>query len=345
MAREKKHHIFLLPLLILIAALTFCCSSERQSLPEAPGPKTPVPSRSVPSPQASSRSDSGLRVEALAMKIGKALEKASREFPGILGVSWRDLSSGVHREIRDTELFPAASVIKVPILVECYHRADEGLMDLDGECTIREEDIVGGSGVVGDRGAGEKYTYRELARLMIVKSDNTASDVLLAKCGMEGVNRRMKGMGLENTVVKRKIFEFEAMDRGLDNMTTPRDMTKLLTVLYKGTDGPSKEIMAVLRGQERRDLIPAGLPPGIPIAHKTGELAGTLLDAGIVYYPGRPYALSLMGREIHDSEQAKRSFAELSGAIYRAVKKEFPQEEKQGDGRKIEHGMQSMEKR
>ncbi len=255
--------------------------------------------------------------------IEKLLKDAERNFPGIFGASFQEISSGLHCGIKEGRTFQAASVIKVPVLYELYRRQREGKLDLEETIRVTEQDFVGGGGVIKEQSGSRYYSLSELATLMITKSDNTATDLLIKYLGMDDINSTMKKLGLTNTSVKRLIFDFYAMDRGFDNLTTPLDMRRLLVVIHVGQarDRASLEMLSILKSVNRRDMIPAGLPEDVPVAHKTGELSGVLLDVAIVYLKEKPYILCLMGEEIQQREAAIKSFAALSKKIYAEMKK------------------------
>lgn len=255
-------------------------------------------------------------------RIEKILKDAERNFPGIFGASFLEISGGLHCGIKEERTFQAASVIKIPVLFELYSRSREGLIDLDETVKVTHRDYVGGGGVIKDQTECRSYLLRELAALMITKSDNTATDLLIKRLGMDRINSTMKKAGLTGTAVKRLIFDFDAMDRGFDNLTTPLDMRTILLSIHneQGRDAASDEMLSILKRVERRDMIPAGLPEGIPVAHKTGELSGVLLDTAIVYLKEKPYILCLMGEEISDREGAIALFAALSKKIYAEMK-------------------------
>jgi beta-lactamase class A len=148
--------------------------------------------------------------------------------------------------------------------------------------------------------------------------------MLTARVGMDRINGYMKSLGLTGTSIKRKIFDFDAMDRGEDNATTPGDMKKLFLILSTraASDPGAREMLFMLKSVERKDMLPSRLPGSVAVAHKTGELSGLLLDTGIVYYPPAPYILCLMGKEITDRDKAVRDMAELSLHIYEAIVKD-----------------------
>ncbi len=213
--------------------------------------------------------------------------------------------------------YEAASLVKLPILVELYRRAEAGQLSLDEEMTFEERFRVGGSGEIGQGPAGTRWKLADLGRLMIVKSDNVATDMLLERLGMDSIQRAMKELGLEDTTVQRTIFDFSAIDEGRDNLTSTRDMVRLLALISDNKLPGSQAMRAVLEQQTKNELIPAGLPPGTRVAHKAGELTGLLHDAGIVSTPRGDYILVLLG-EFPDRETGVATWKGVSSRVYRA---------------------------
>lgn len=251
--------------------------------------------------------------------VQKAVEVSAREFPGRAGIVWRHVPSGAEAAVGAAESFEAASLVKLPILVELFRRVEAGGLQLNEELVFDEEFRVGGSGVLKDRPAGTRVRLDELARLMIVESDNAATDMLLEKLGPDRIEAAMQGLGLRDTTVRRRIFDFEAIDAGRDNLTSPADIARLLDLIARDEVPGAAAMREILAGQKRKDMIPAGLPPGTPVAHKTGELTGVLHDAGIVTSPGGDYIVVLMGQEFPDREGAIRAWADASRRLWKAA--------------------------
>jgi beta-lactamase class A len=155
---------------------------------------------------------------------------------------------------------------------------------------------------------------------MITKSDNTATDMLINLVGMENVEETAGKFGMKNTTLQRKIYDFEQIDQGRDNLTTPEDMYFLFYNLYEDKDlseASGEELVNILKGQKNMKMIPKYLPENVSCAHKTGGLTGIVHDCGIIYPPsGKPYILILMGKNVTDTEGAEEKFAILSKKIY-----------------------------
>ena len=181
------------------------------------------------------------------------------------------------------EVFPSASIIKLPILWTFFRAVDRGELDPAERWTLMRDMAVEGTGVLRFLDAGLHPTLLDLATLMVIVSDNTATNALIDRLGVERVNGDLAALGLASTALRRSMFDFDARARGLDNVATPRDIARLLCRFALG-DGlaPASAARArrILLAQQLNAGLPARLPFGTPWAHKTGNLPGVLHDAG-----------------------------------------------------------------
>jgi len=226
-----------------------------------------------------------------------ALEKTALGFEGRMGIFAKDLATGETFAVRADEVFPQASTIKIPILIEVFRQAAEGRFSLDDLRTIRGDEKVGGSGVLRQLGTNASaFALRDLATLMIVESDNVATNVLIDLVGMEGVNRTLEGWGLEKTRVRRKMMDLAASARGAENVSTPREMARLLEGLERdewlGRE-TGLDVLQILR-KPKGGAIRGAVPESIVVANKPGGISGVACDAGIVYLARRPFVLAVM---------------------------------------------------
>jgi len=216
---------------------------------------------------------------------------------------------------------PAASIVKVPVLIELFARADKGQLSLDGTLTLKAPDKVGGAGVLLELHDGLPLTLRDLAILMTVVSDNTASNMLIDRLGMDAINRRIETIGMPQTVLGRK-FMIDPNALHAKNFTSARDMAHMFARLLRGELlGPSatEEVIGILKRQQYREKLPLLLPEDLPVAHKTGEISGTRHDAGLVLLPGRPYAICCMTWDLQDVLAGDRAIAEVSRALHQQI--------------------------
>jgi beta-lactamase class A len=195
----------------------------------------------------------------------------------------------VHPERR----FAAASLAKVPILVEVAHQVHQKRLAWETCYSVAEEDRVGGSGVLAELSPQFRPTLHDLAHLMITISDNTASNTLLSLVGIEAVNETMRQLGLTTTRLERRFMDFVARQAGRDNWTSAGDLARLFAAI--ATRLPEREqMLAILRRQNDFALLPGYWGEDFPFAHKTGWLNGILHDAGILYSPTSPNAAPLV---------------------------------------------------
>ncbi len=239
--------------------------------------------------------------------------------------------------------YHAASTMKVPVLIELSRRIDRGELRWDTPflVTNRFESIVDGSPYQLDLAddsdstlyarTGTTVTVAELARLMIVRSSNLATNLLIALLDPARVEATSRMLGADSIRVLRGVEDQKAYDRGLNNTTTAKDLAMLLLAVAEGRSaGPasSDSMVKMLLAQEFNDAIPAGLPAGVPVAHKTGWITGLLHDAAIVYPPGRgPFVLVVLTRGLADPAEAARLSADLATIAYRwATRRPDPHE-------------------
>ncbi|GAC1460247.1 MAG: serine hydrolase [Candidatus Limnocylindrales bacterium] len=214
---------------------------------------------------------------------------------------------------------PAASVIKIPLVMTLFADAAEGRLSLDERCAVGSR--VDGSGVLRHLGGVADLTLRDLATLAIIVSDNTATNRLIERVGLDRVAQRLDEWGCAGTRLSRAMFDTEAARRGLDNLIVPREIAGLLLRLLRGECGgraASDAVLAVLERTQDDTLLRRYLPAGARVAHKTGSLDTVRNDAGILF-ADRPVIAVGCVREAADIRSA-RSFLGLLGWIaYRSA--------------------------
>lgn len=277
-------------------------------------------SQTVPAASASPATPSATSALAAALRQQTAsrLEEVARRVDGVSAYAILDLTSGERFEWRPETVAPTASTIKLAILYELVHAADEGRLSLDDALTLDRRRAVPG-GLLYEMGT-PRLTLRDYAVAMAVLSDNTATNVLIDLLGMEAITARMRGLGLKETRLRRHMIDLEAARRGDENVSTPAEIARLLEVFYKGTGltpGARDAALAILK-KEKIPLSPMGLavPAGIEVADKPGELEGVRVDAGIVYAKNRPYIFSAMATYLLDDEAGNKAIEELARIAY-----------------------------
>ena len=212
--------------------------------------------------------------------------------PGEVSVFGQDLITGECWAYQADLPLVAASVIKLPILVEAFRQVRDGQASMEETFSIRPEQKMPSCGALTYLHDGLSVTFRDLCVLMIILSDNTATNLLIDRLGMDSVNQTIRALGLGQTTLRRKLFDSEAAARGLENTITAREMGALLEKLFRGqcvSPQADEAMLNIMKDQRLNGKIPFFLH-GVKIAHKTGEDDGITHDVGIVY-AGHPLIL------------------------------------------------------
>jgi len=247
-------------------------------------------------------------------------------------VAYHDLGSGDTLYINADSLVHAASTMKVPVMMRLYAESDAGTLPLDRKLVVQNHfvSVVDGSPYTLDPGddsdstmyklVGDSVSVRELMQHMITRSSNLATNTLIALANPDSINAMMRRFGANKMVVLRGVEDLKAFDRGMNNMATARDLATLLAAIETGHAGSPASTDAMrntLLAQEFNEKIPAGLPPGVRVAHKTGEITAGSHDAAIVYPPGRsPYVLVVLTRGFQNEHTADSLIANISRDVY-----------------------------
>lgn len=250
----------------------------------------------------------------------------------IAGVAFHDLGMGDTLFINADDSFHAASTMKVPVMIELFRRIDARALELDQGILLVNQfgSIVDGSPFSLDAGddsdssayaaVGKRVPVRELIDRMITRSSNLATNALIELVRADHANATAHELGARNIRVLRGVEDNKAFRAGLNNTTTARDLAVLLEAIESGRAASRSSCDAmrdILLRQEFSAEIPAGLPPGTKVAHKTGWITGVLHDAAIVYPPNRkPYVLVVLTRGIPDQKVARQLIVDISRLIY-----------------------------
>ena len=214
------------------------------------------------------------------------LDRIITKLPGQIGLYMKKLN-GESYAFHADEPFEAASVIKLPIMVEAFRQFAAGEISRDQKVIIRKEDKLPSCGALTYMHDGLEVTVLDLVTLMIILSDNTATNLLIELLGMEKINATIDSMGLTGTRLNRKLFRPELSARGIQNYVTARDMGVVLEKLIRGeliSQDASREMLTILRNQRLNGKMPFYLHSrGIPVAHKTGEDDGITHDVGVIF--------------------------------------------------------------
>lgn len=222
---------------------------------------------------------------------------AVRDFPGRAGLYWQNLATGEEAEVRGGEAFEAASVIKLPVLVELFRQLEAGEARREETFSVREEEKLPSCGALNYLHTGVTVNLLDLGVLMIILSDNTATNLLIRRLGMEKIQATMASLGMEVTALRRLLFDSEAAARGIKNTIAPREIGRLLAGLYRGevvSPAASAEMLRILGDQRLNGKLPFWLDGKVKCAHKTGEDSGITHDVGILFAP-QPFVLCICG--------------------------------------------------
>ena len=208
----------------------------------------------------------------------------------------------------------AASVIKVPIMVEAFRQMEAGLLDRNRVIAIHREDKLPSCGALTYLHDGLQVTVIDLVTLMIILSDNTATNLMIDILGMEEINSTMQAVGLTGSRLNRKLFRPELSRQGIENYVTARDMARLFAMMLDGTlvsPEASKEMLRILGDQRLNGKIPFFLhPKDIDVAHKTGEDDGITHDVGVVY-DEKPFIMCFLSNKT-DTPAAIRAMQDIA---------------------------------
>lgn len=253
-----------------------------------------------------------------------------------VAVAYHDMATGRELLIEPDVSFHAASTMKVPVMMEIFRQAAAGKLSLDARIPIKNDFVSIADGSHYSLAAesdseqslynrvGQSETVRELIRLMITVSSNLATNLLIERITPDRVMELMRATGATGIRVLRGVEDGKAFEKGLNNTTTARDLMIILRSIAERraiSAKASDEMIKVMLDQKFNEGIPAGLPPGVRVSHKTGSITKVNHDAAIVYPPGRkPYVLVVLTKGIEDEKLAHKLIADISRAVYESIR-------------------------
>ena len=262
-----------------------------------------------------------------------------KDHKGKVAIAVKHLGSGETYFLNADEPMPTASLIKLAVMVEAYQQAAEGKVKLSDPVILRKGDMVPGSGILTYHFSdGANFPLRDAVRLMIVYSDNTATNLVLDRIGIDSTNKRMAKLGLPNTRINAKVFRGSTTSVdpartkkfGLGS-TTANEMVALAEKLYQGklvSPEACKDMLETLKKCDDKDKLKRFLPPNTVVAHKTGSVSDIKTDAGIIYTPGGPVAICVLTWENADKRYSPDNVASIFiGRVGRAVYDYFDRQE------------------
>ncbi len=267
-------------------------------------------------------------VQMLETHLNRMIDDAGGE----VSVFFRDLGGPDSLLISADIRMHAASTMKVPIMIQLFQDRADGLLSLDDGLPVRTafSSIVDGSPYSLQPGDdsdatlyeldGKEVSYHHLIELMITVSSNLATNILIEEAGAERVTASMRELGADSIMVLRGVEDGPAFRAGLSNTTTARDLGVIMSALGRGeavNPEASQEMLEIMAGQQFRTKIPARLPPGTRVAHKTGRITGISHDCGVVLpADAPPYALVILTRGFESPEVADALAADISRMIF-----------------------------
>jgi beta-lactamase class A len=263
----------------------------------------------------------------------QAIQAKVQEAGADIAVALRTFDGKTEWFFRADESLHAASTMKIPVMIELFHQVHQGKLKLDDPLPIKNEfrSIVDGSIYALDpaddsetslyKALGQTRTLSELCDLMITISSNLATNLVIEKLGAENIRATVHSLGADGMRVLRGVEDNQAYERGLNNTTTARGLLLLLEAIATGKAvdrDASRQMIEILERQTFHEGIPAGLPSGMRVAHKTGEITKIHHDAALVYAP-RPFALVILVRGIADAKQSAALIADITRELYQAT--------------------------
>lgn len=247
----------------------------------------------------------------------------------VISVYLKDLKKGKELvSVKIDEPMPSASIIKVMIMVEAFYQMKEGLYGEAERISVSKEDCVEYS-LVSELTAKE-FLFIDLVHMMITLSDNTATNRMIDLLGMENINQRAEKLGLKNLQLNRKMMDFEARKKGLENVMSLRDAVVLVEMIAKKeliSDEACEKMLTIMKQQRDREMMRRYLPEELAAAHKTGELEGIHHDVGVLYPKQGPMVFGMFTKGIHPSVEGRRTIGEVAR---RLIMEESRNEDKRG---------------
>ena len=262
---------------------------------------------------------------SLAKQLKSDLKSIAKKSGMDVGICVIDPKTDTHVSIGGDKRMVSASMIKLAVAASILEQVEAGKFALDDTYTLKEDDIVGGTGSLGGRGAGAEVTYGEMLELMIAQSDNTATNALISAVSMKAVNDTAKNLNLKSTELNRLMMDEDAIAKGVENYTSANDIATILELASHGklvSRKASKTLVAALEKQIDDTGILAGLPASAKFAHKTGALSNAQNDGGIVSTTGNSgdFVIAVMcGGDGFNLDGALETMADAGRISYRDI--------------------------
>ena len=268
-------------------------------------------------------------LSAATAKVQELIQKSGAD----VGIAFGTLDGKTEWFFHADDVFHAASTMKIPVMIELFHQVREGKLKLDDPLPIKNEfhSLVDGSvytlSTSDDSDAdlykavGQTRTLRQLCELMITVSSNFSANLLIEKLGVENIRATVHSLHADGMSVLRGVEDEKAYEKGMNNTTTARGLFVLLEAIAQGKavdEASSRQMIEILERQKFNEAIPAGLPAGTLVAHKTGEITKIHHDAAIVFAP-KPFVLVILVRGIADMKVSSALMADITRELYQAT--------------------------
>jgi len=258
--------------------------------------------------------------DILLQDLGKQIKESAEANYPTSSFFVKDLSfPGLTLKENSRIPFPAASIIKLPILAAAFMAIEQGLISLEERVVINHKDITNGSGRLKTYKLPYVLSFQELLEFMISVSDNTATNKVISLLGFTFINDSFIELGLDQTVLARKMMDFKQRRKGIENYTCSKDIVFILDRVYHRrlvSKKFSELALSFLKKQKVKDRIPRYLPKEVVVAHKTGLERGVVHDAGIVFSRGGNYIICVLAKKGTSFKQAKKFIAQVSLLTY-----------------------------
>ncbi len=216
-------------------------------------------------------------------------------------------------------VFPSASTIKLMIMSELFRQAKEGMLSLTDTIELTDAVKTGGDGILKELNAGHTFSLEEICTLMIIVSDNTATNLLIDRLGMANVNQQIARLGLKSASLQRKMMDSDAVRMGRNNYISAADFAAILESIYRGMNvdqEASAKMLEILKRQQVRGRLDLYLPEEVLIAHKTGDLDFLEHDGGIIYLGDSPYIVCVLTEKVATNKDGREIIGHISKMVY-----------------------------
>lgn len=264
-------------------------------------------------------------------KLGEKLQQHMLDAGGTWGISLKNIRTNETWCHFPNESFYAASIIKIPIMMAAFEAHHHGSFSLEDHLLLRAEDIVGGAGVLQHMSPGTKLTIYDVLTLMIIQSDNTATNMMIDVVGKDNIQQTIKDIGLQDSHFHNKLMTVPVKRAGA-NVITAADMTKMLQTIVRGeytSHYACEHMIDILKKQQHTARLPARLPRNTSsiigthqdwsIAHKTGSVSGVVHDVGVFYVDDQQLLVSILSKDV-DDYFAEHTIANMGLDLYNYLK-------------------------